>query len=123
MWAMFGILSSCPAFWHAVDALPYFEWSGLEGWLLTAIQSICFSFEIVRVDKRSPFKKLSLAKIVEKSMNTLKMTMSTWPAKRIKHHQNSTSLGSRTSAAYLDVKSTGTQSQCAHPSRVQQKKS
>ena len=65
-WTMFGILSSCPALWHAVDALPYFEWSGLEGWLLTAIQSICFSFETVRMDRRSPFKKLSLAKIVEK---------------------------------------------------------
>ena len=27
-WAMFVILSGCPALWHAVDALPYFTWSG-----------------------------------------------------------------------------------------------
>jgi len=61
---MFGILSSRPALWHAVDALPYFRWSGLKGWLLTAIQSVCFSFQIVQVEgahlpRSFPSQKLS----------------------------------------------------------------
>ena len=65
-WSLMSILSSCPPLWHAVDALDPFVWSRWEGWLLTAIQHHCFSFQCVRTDKRSPFKKLPLGKVVGK---------------------------------------------------------
>ena len=36
-----------------------FRWSGWEGWIITSIQSFCFQFHSIHLDRKSPFKKLS----------------------------------------------------------------
>ena len=67
-WTLFAILSSCPELWIIVDNKPTpFKWSGWEGWILTSIQKICFEFETITIDKRSPISKLtSLSAITDK---------------------------------------------------------
>ena len=65
-WALFGILSSCPALWHAVDAKrTAFRCSRWEGWLLTSVQTNCFQFDTIPVPRQSPFKKIpAVSKLV-----------------------------------------------------------
>jgi predicted GIY-YIG superfamily endonuclease len=74
-WTLFAILSSSSDLWQAVDnKTTPFRWSGWEGWILTAIQQLCFQFDSVTTDKRSPFTKLSslskIASIVNKFVPT-----------------------------------------------------
>ena len=58
-WALFGILSSCPALWHAVDGKrTAFRCSRWEGWLLTSVQTNCFQFDTIHVPRQSPFKRI-----------------------------------------------------------------
>ena len=54
-WTLFGILSSCPTLWQAVDSnkLP-FQWSRWEVWVLTSIQTLCFKFDLIKLDKPRP---------------------------------------------------------------------
>jgi hypothetical protein len=64
------MLSSCPALWRAVDQkqLP-FKYSRWEAWILTAVQALCFQFDSVGVDGRSPVKKLTALNKIAKKVN------------------------------------------------------
>ena len=67
-WALCSILSSVKELWQAVDTKPNpFSVDGWEAWLLTYIQTNVFSFDSIRLDKRSPFKKISTkSEIIDK---------------------------------------------------------
>ena len=67
-WSLCSILSSVKELWQAVDTKPNpFQYRGWEAWMLSFIQSDIFSFDTVRRDKRSPFKKItSFSEIIDK---------------------------------------------------------
>lgn len=69
-WSLFAILSSCPALWRAVDMKQsIFRFSGWEGWLLTAINALCFQFHSIQADSRSPIKRLTSLKAIAEKVN------------------------------------------------------
>ena len=61
-WVLCSILSSVSNLWESVDTkhLP-FEQNGWEYWLLSFIQLNVFPFDVKRIDRRSPFKRLKNA--------------------------------------------------------------
>ena len=67
-WTLFAIISSCPLLWRIIDSknMP-FCWSCRKGWVLNAIQALCFQFDTIAVDKCSLFQKnQSMSKFVDK---------------------------------------------------------
>jgi hypothetical protein len=67
-WSFFSILSSCKELWYIINSKNgIFYSNGWEGWVLTAIQHMCFQFNTVTLDPRSPFKKTkNMSTIVSK---------------------------------------------------------
>mmetsp|Transcript_10982 Transcript_10982/g.23256 ORF Transcript_10982/g.23256 Transcript_10982/m.23256 type:complete len:272 (+) Transcript_10982:1832-2647(+) len=60
VWTVFGMIAGYSELWHVIDTKPTsFNWSGWEGWILTAIQSKCFEFDPITVERRSPISKLT----------------------------------------------------------------
>ena len=52
---LFALLSSSAELWSLVDNKPTpFKWSGWEAWILTSIQKVCFQFDTIKIDRRSP---------------------------------------------------------------------
>ena len=69
-WSFFVIVSSCKQLWSIIDSKQSsFSWSGWEGWILTSIQNLCFQNNVIRIDKRSPFKKTTSQKDICNVMN------------------------------------------------------
>ena len=59
-WTLCSILSSINEQWKAVDNKHNpFRYDGWEGWMLTFVQQRIFSYDIIRADKKTPFRKLS----------------------------------------------------------------
>ena len=67
-WSLFAILSSCKELWYTINSKNgLFYSNGWEGWVLTAIQHMCFQYDTISLDPRSPFKKTkNLSTIVSK---------------------------------------------------------
>ena len=70
-WTMCSILSSVKELWQAIDSKTTpFMYTGWEGWLLTYLQSKCFSFDSIRLDPRSPFKRITSATAIIAQINS-----------------------------------------------------
>ena len=69
-WTLCSIISSVKELWKVLDT-PNGPWryDGWPGWMMTFIQSQVFSFDSVRRDNRSPFKKIKSFKQIVGKVN------------------------------------------------------
>ena len=76
-WALSSILTSVKELWHVVDSKPRpFLSRGWEFWLLSFLQSKVFPFQTVRIDNRSPFRKLTTLRAIMDKVNRFAPTES-----------------------------------------------